>query len=301
MKRIIPALLAIVLLASCNQYEKTPSGVKYKITKGGSKETLKQGQFVKFHLEHRIAPKDSVLGVSSFGHIPVYLMVDTGRLEQHSFFELFPKLAPGDKVEFLLSVDTLKNLAKVQYDHIFHARDIIKGKIEVLKTFATSTEAQADYEKELEIQKDKEIKALQDWATKKGLKTQPTPSGALVVVENAGEAFKGDTGTRVQALYTGSFEDGKVFESNMDGKDPNNQPMTVDVGTGSVIRGMDEAFKFFGKGGKGKLLIPSMLAYGPSGSLPVIPAYSNIIFDIQVLNVEQRPAPQSAPGTAPKR
>jgi FKBP-type peptidyl-prolyl cis-trans isomerase FkpA len=300
MKRIIPALLAVVLLASCNQYEKTPSGLKYKIDKGGSKETLKQGQFVKMNIEYRISPKDSVLGVSSFGHVPLYLMVDTSRPEQHSFLEIITMIAPGDKVEFLMSVDTLKNQGKVQYDNVFHARDMIKGKVEVLKTFASSAEAQADYQKELDLEKERELKALNEYAAKKGLKTQATASGALVVVENAGEPAKGDTGTRVHVLYTGSFEDGKVFESNADGKNPNAQPMTVDVGAGGMIKGLEEALKFFGKGGKGKVLIPAMLAYGQQGNPPVIPPYSNIIFDIQVTNVETSPAPQTAPGAMPQ-
>lgn len=302
MKRIIPALLAVVLLASCNQYEKTPTGLKYKIDKGGSKEILKQGQFVKMHIEYRISPKDSVLGVPSFGHVPMYLMVDTSRPEKHSFLELITKIAPGDKVEFLMSVDTLKNQGKLQYDNVFHARDMIKGKIEVLKTFASSAEAQADYQKELDMEKEREVKAIQDYAAKKGLKTQSTPSGALVVVENAGEPVKGDSGKRVHVLYTGSFENGTVFESNADGKNPNAQPMTVDVGQHGVIVGLEEAFRFFGKGGKGKVLIPAMLAYGQQGNPPVIPAYSNIIFDIQMLNVEPTPAavPQAAPGTVPQ-
>ena len=48
MRRItIPLLSAVVLLASCNQYEKTPSGLAYKIEKGGSKELLKQGQYIR--------------------------------------------------------------------------------------------------------------------------------------------------------------------------------------------------------------------------------------------------------------
>ena len=61
MRTTITLLVAIVLLASCNQYQTTPSGLKYKITSGGSKEKLKQGQFVKFNIEYKLPPKDSVL------------------------------------------------------------------------------------------------------------------------------------------------------------------------------------------------------------------------------------------------
>nr|NKQ94712.1 hypothetical protein [Escherichia coli] len=86
-------LLAIVLLASCSQYQKAPSGMKYKITKGSSRETLKQGQFVKFHVEYKLSPKDSLLN-GSYGHIPAYFMVDTARLGKYNFTEFLTRMAP---------------------------------------------------------------------------------------------------------------------------------------------------------------------------------------------------------------
>ena len=50
-KNTIKLLLAIVLFASCNQYEKSPSGLAYKITKGNGKEKLKHGQAIKLNIE----------------------------------------------------------------------------------------------------------------------------------------------------------------------------------------------------------------------------------------------------------
>ena len=133
MRTTITLLLAIVLLASCNQYQTTPSGVKYKLTAGGSKETLKQGQFVKYNLEYKTG-KDSVLQ-TSYGHIATYMIMDTAKVGKHSVFELLTKLAPGDKVEFVLSVDSLKKLGFIEYNNIFKAKDLIKGRAEIIKTF----------------------------------------------------------------------------------------------------------------------------------------------------------------------
>ncbi|MBZ4341007.1 hypothetical protein LAM87_22300, partial [Mycobacterium tuberculosis] len=77
--------------------------MKYKITKGSSRETLKQGQFVKFHVEYKLSPKDSLLN-GSYGHIPAYFMVDTARLGKYNFTEFLTRMAPGDKAEFALSI-----------------------------------------------------------------------------------------------------------------------------------------------------------------------------------------------------
>ncbi len=301
MRTTTALLVAIVLLASCNQYQKTPSGLSYKITKGGSNQTLKQGQFVKFNIEYKVPPKDSVI-TSSFGHIPAYLVVDTSRPSKHSFLEIITKCAPGDKIDFVMNVDTLKKLGMLEYNNVFHARDMIKGRVEILKTFSKQEEASADLQKESDIEKQKEVKDIQAYTTGKGIKTQATPSGVLVEVQNPGEAQKADVGKQVKMMYKGTFIDGKVFDSNMDPKGPNNQPMSVNIGVagqGGVIKGMDEGLRFFGKGGKGRIFIPAMLAYGQNGNPPVIPAYSNIIFDVEIVDLGDTPAPAPQPGMPP--
>ncbi len=295
MRTTITLLLAIVLLASCNQYQTTPSGVKYKLTAGGSKETLKQGQFVKYNLEYKTG-KDSVLQ-TSYGHIATYMIMDTAKVGKHSFFELLTKLAPGDKVEFVLSVDSLKKLGFIEYNNIFKAKDLIKGRAEIIKTFPSQIEALADVQKEQDAEKAKEVKELQDFTAKKGVKTQSTPSGVLVEVINAGDAVKADSGMQAQVMYKGTFLDGKEFDSNTDKTKPGGgQPLSVIIGAQKVIKGLDDALRLFGKGGKGKVYIPAMLGYGPYPN-PPIPAYSNLIFEIEVLDVA-KPAPQpaAAPG-----
>lgn len=297
MRTTTTLLLAIVLLASCNQYQKTPSGLSYKITKGGSNEKLKQGQFVKFNVEYKIPPKDSILN-SSYGHIPAYLVVDTARINKHSFLEIITKCAVGDKVEFAMSVDTLKKLGMVEYNNVFRAKDMIKGRLEFLKTFATQAEAQADLTKEQEAEKAKELKDLQAYTAKQGVKTQTLASGVLVEVTNAGDVQKADSGKQVQILYKGSFVGGKVFDSNMDKNGPNNQPLTVVVGTNGVIKGMDDGLRLFGKGGKGKIFIPAMLGYGQNGYPPTIPPYSNLVFEIEILDLTT-PAPKPAAPAGP--
>jgi len=206
-----------------------------------------------------------------------------------------------------MSVDTLKKLGMIEYNNIFHARDMIKGRLEILKTFASPDSATADLQKELESEKAKEIKNIQAFTDKAGIKTQSSASGVLVEIQNAGDAVKADSGMQTKLMYRGSFIGGKQFDTNMDPKGQNTQPLTVAVGTAgsehSVIKGLDEGLHFFGKGGKGKIYIPAMLGYGQNGQPPVIPAYSNLVFEIEVLDVSvpAPPAPQpSMPKMAPQ-
>lgn len=284
MRTTTSLLLAIVLLASCNQYEKAPSGMTYKIS-GSSKEKLKHGQFVKMHIEYKLKSKDTVLQ-SSYDNIPVYFPVDTARLGKHTFTEIITLCGAGDKVDFVLSIDTLKSMQVMDYNDMFKKGDLINGRFEILKVFKTQDEVKADYEKEIAIEKQKEINTVKEYAKKKNLTVQSTASGLQVEVQNAGAGQKPDTGwtavVRYKGYFIGKTNDGKVFETNMD---PNAQPITVEVGTGSVMPGWDEGLRLFGKGGKGRLIIPAMLAYGIQGSAPVIPPFSNLAFDIEVVDV----------------
>ena len=294
MRTTTTLLLAIVLLASCNQYQKTPSGLAYKITKGNSKEKLKNGLFVKFNIEYKVPPKDSVL-TSSYGHIPAYLVIDTSRPNKHSFLEIITKCSVGDKIEFTMSVDTLKNLGMLEYNNIFHAKDLIKGRVEILKTFTSQPDASADMIKEQDLEKAREIKELQDFTAKKSIKTQSTRLGTLVEIQVPGDLQKADSGKQAKVMYKGTFLDGKEFDSNMNPKGQNNQPLVINVGSAggqnSVIPGLDEALRLFGKGGKGRIYIPAMLAYGQNGQPPRIPAYSNMIFEIEMIDVSVAPPP----------
>lgn len=298
MRRIIvPLFSAAVLFASCNQYDKTPTGLSYKIEKGSSKDLLKQGQFVKMHVEYKLPAKDSLLS-SSFGRIPVYFMVDSAQKAKHSFIEIINQCAPGDKVEFVMSVDSLKKFGMLEYNNIFKEKDQINGRVEVMKVFATQELMMADYKAEMEKERTREIKELKDHIAKKNLKAQELPSGVFVEVTSVGDvAAKADSGKQVSVMYRGTFLDGKKFDGNMDTDSPNKQPLQFVIGTGGVIKGLEDGVKMFAKGGKGKVYIPAMLGYGPNGSAPVIPPYAALVFDIEVLDVQNAtPQPAGMPG-----
>ena len=296
-KNTIKLLLAIVLFASCNQYEKTPSGLAYKVTKGSSKETLKNGQSIKLNIEYKLAAKDSILS-SSYAHIPVYFVLDTAHLGKYNFTELLPTSSVGDKIEFRMSVDTLKKLGMVEYNDIFKKGDFISGRVDILKTFPGQAEMMKDYAVEMDAEKAREIKDLKTYADSKKLKTQSTQNGVLVEIQNPGTLPMADSGMQATILYRGAFVNGKIFDSNMVNSKLVGQPLNVTVGVGSVIRGWDEGLRLFGKGGKGRLLVPALLAYGPQGSAPVIPPYANLVFDVEITDVTV-PAPKPAQPVMP--
>lgn len=302
MRTTVTLLLAIVLLASCNQYKKTPSGLPYKIIKGDGKVPLKNGMFVKLNIEYKVPPKDSIL-MSTYDKIPAYLVIDTARPNKYSFLEVITQCAVGDKIEFTMSVDSLKKLGMIEYSNVFRARDMIKGRVEILKAYNSQEEAAADLTKEQNVEKERELKQIADYVTKKGIKTQATRSGSLVEIQVPGDqSLKADSGKMASIRYRGTLmKEGTEFDSNMNPNSPNKQLLNILVGStgtqNSVIPGMDEAIRMFGKGGKGRMFIPAAQAYGQNGTGP-IPAYANLVFEIEVVDVTTPPPP--APTPAPQ-
>jgi peptidylprolyl isomerase len=90
-------------------------------------------------------------------------------------------------------------------------------------------------------------------------------------------------GALVTVHYTGTFEDGKKFDSSVD------RGRTFDfvLGAGRVIKGWDQGVLGMKEGGKRKLHIPSSLAYGERAVGP-IPPNSNLIFEIELFEVKVR-------------
>ena len=80
------------------------------------------------------------------------------------------------------------------------------------------------------------------------------------------------------------------------------QPMTFPQGMGRLIPGFDQGFNGMKIGGKRRLFIPWQLAYGakgrpgPDAAHPGIPPKADLIFDIELVDVADLPAPPQRPG-----
>jgi FKBP-type peptidyl-prolyl cis-trans isomerase FkpA len=116
-------------------------------------------------------------------------------------------------------------------------------------------------------------------------KTVTLPDGLQYIDIKVGtgqEAQKGDT---VSVQYTGWLQSDDVkFDSSYDSN--GGQPFQVTLGAGQVIPGWDEGIVGMKAGGTRRLIIPPALAYGAQGYPPKIPANATLIFDIQLVSID---------------
>lgn len=117
------------------------------------------------------------------------------------------------------------------------------------------------------------------------LNTAPAVEIEYIETE-AGSGPQPKTGDTVRVHYTGTLEDGTIFDSSAEG-----DPISFELGQGAVIPGWDQGIAMMHEGGKATLVIPPELAYGASGS-GTIPPNSTLTFDVEL--VEVIPAPEPA-------
>ncbi len=106
-------------------------------------------------------------------------------------------------------------------------------------------------------------------------------SGYSYVITQDGTGEKPKKGQRVMMHYTGMLLDGTVFDSSH----KRNQPISVTLGVGRVIKGWDLAIVDMKVGEKRTLILPSDLAYGYAGSPPKIPKLAYLIFDVELMSI----------------
>jgi len=108
-----------------------------------------------------------------------------------------------------------------------------------------------------------------------------TPSGLQYEDIVVGKGASPKPGQTVIVHYTGTFPDGKKFDSSRD----KNQPFPFQIGVGQVIKGWDEGVASMKVGGKRKLIVPPELAYGSRGYGGVIPPNATLVFDVELLEL----------------
>ena len=107
-------------------------------------------------------------------------------------------------------------------------------------------------------------------------------SGIKYLVLKPGAGEKVGKGKKIKAHYTGTFPDGKKFDSSRD----RGEPIAFTVGVGRVIPGWDEALSDMKVGEQRLLVIPPKLAYGKRGSGNVIPPNATLVFDVELVSVD---------------
>ena len=108
-----------------------------------------------------------------------------------------------------------------------------------------------------------------------------TSSGLRYKIIQKGNGAQAEPKNKVKVHYEGSLENGQVFDSSFQRK----EPIEFTLGIGQVIPGWDEGISLLKVGDKARFVIPSELGYGSRGAGGVIPPNATLIFDVELVSV----------------
>ena len=290
-----------------SEYKTTASGIQYaiRVNKGGPK--VKEGQYLKLHFSFR-TQNDSVLqstyDSNSRTHGQPEVMQVTAPVNPTDLMEGFQMLGVGDSATFRINSDSIFKdesrrppfIRKGEFVKVDVKIVAIMEKEDVLKM---ETEAREKMEKEAKEANDAQIKKddelLRAYFKKNNIHPQKTASGLYYIIDKPGTGENIKAGDSAFVYYAGKLENGKYFDANMEDvikrekmeKEGPFLPFGLGVGQQMVIQGWDEGLTLFNKGAQGRLFIPSVMAYGSREMGEIIPANSNLIFDIKIDSIKR--------------
>lgn len=167
-------------------------------------------------------------------------------------------------------------------------RDVLAGKPSKLTPEQLQTamqEYQAKAQEKLTKQREEQQRPIKEAAEKmaelgrkEGVKT--TESGLQYEVLTEGSGAKPKATDKVKVHYKGILLDGKVFGDTF----KTGQPVTLSLG--GVIPGWSEGLQLMPVGSKYRFHVPPQLGYGEKGSPPVVPPHAILLFEIELLGIE---------------
>lgn len=129
------------------------------------------------------------------------------------------------------------------------------------------------------INREKGEAFLLENAKKNGIKV--TASGLQYEVIKKGRGEHPTASSTVKVHYTGTTINGEIFDSSVERNEPISFPLNA------VIPGWTEGVQLMNVGAKYRFYIPQELAYGQNSPTALIPPYSVLIFEVQLLEIEK--------------
>jgi len=106
-----------------------------------------------------------------------------------------------------------------------------------------------------------------------------TESGIVITTVKPGTGAAPKATDTVKVHYHGTLTDGTVFDSSVKRGEPATFPLD------KVIKCWTEGVQQIKVGGKSRLVCPSNLAYGDSGSPPTIKPGATLVFEVELLEI----------------
>jgi FKBP-type peptidyl-prolyl cis-trans isomerase len=309
----LSAICLLALSACTGSFKKGDNGLEYKIITTGSGKAIGYGNFMQIHIKQVYAgTKDTIL-MDTRDYMSRIQVLDSAGTPL-AYFKILKQMRKGDSLVLRILTDTVFKDPKNEMPPFMKKGKLLYTHVKMVNFFETKDQADSAnkaetilakpriYKKQIEeiekglitkkAQLETESKAIEAFLTKNNIKATKTKWGTYIAVTVEGTGEKISNKDIAIVNYTGrTLDSGKVFDSNIDPKFMHVQPYDVNMSElGGIILGWSDALMQLKKGSKATVYIPATLAYGEGGSGDKIKPGDNLIFDIEVLDVQNEEA-----------
>jgi FKBP-type peptidyl-prolyl cis-trans isomerase FkpA len=208
------------------------------------------------------------------------------QFDTEGFDEALAYLQKGTKAKLIvpshLAFDSIgRNQMIPPYTTMLYNVELVGIFVQKLKLNANWKHARKAEEQKAQKSRLEEQSSINNFLKKNNITIDPRPSGMYYLETEKGTGKPAIAGKTVKVHYTLYNIEGKLLQSSKE----MNQPFSFVVGQGQVIQGWDEGLLLMNEGGKARFILPSSLAYGGTARGNDIPAYSPLVFDVELLEV----------------
>jgi FKBP-type peptidyl-prolyl cis-trans isomerase len=275
------------LPAQFKSYDRTESGLVYKIhVQNPDAKKPVEGDFVTAIGVYTVG--DTTFFDSRNSPSP-YIFPIMASTHMGDIFEGLKMLGIGDSATFVIPSDSLflKTFGASELPDFVDSGSWVQLDMKIVNVQTKEEfelERQKMFEEQQKMDEAKKLSEATDrdaYLQKNNITAKPTASGLYYIEKLKGKGPKPVAGQRVKVHYTGTLLDGTKFDSSVD----RGEPFEFVLGQGQVIPGWDEGIGMMNQGGKATFIIPSEIGYGGRSMGGSIPAYSTLIFDVELVEV----------------
>jgi len=199
-----------------------------------------------------------------------------------SIEEALTLINTGDSAIFYISaLNFYNNSKKENLPAFLNKSDMLRFEVKY-KSLLKKENLEVELKKVNKQLQDNELKLLENYINALNPIPQPELSGLYFILNKKTNGIYPKPGNQVTVHYTGYLINGKEFDNTA----LKNKPFSFILGTDPVIYGWTEGITKMRKGEKATLIIPSHLAYGDEGYKSIIPPFSTLIFEIELIDVK---------------
>ncbi|HEY1040561.1 MAG TPA: FKBP-type peptidyl-prolyl cis-trans isomerase [Bacteroidia bacterium] len=283
-------LVFIFLFASCgnkeeltNGYSRAESGFYYKLCSiGDGQKNPEQGDLLLLNVNYK-TQKDSVFFDSKHNSwMGYFLVVDKSKKGFQSYMD---GMLEGDSLIFLVDRNIFfKEIFNTEVPYFSQKDSVVKAELKLVAIMDSTEMELYKHSRAIEVRENSanESEQILKFAKTNWKQYDSIPQHLLFKMIRTTSDSAVVEGKSVSMKYTGYFLDGRVFDNAQSFK-------TFDFTYGSqqqLLPGLQIALGVMHKGEIAKFILPSHLAFGELGSSGIVPPYSPLLYEVEIVDVK---------------